>query len=115
MNIEAFIYLSSVLPSIGGALTIITVSGLFILSGVAFFIIGQKDYNENGLDVLKKYRIFKIFFALVFCGFLSCFFPSQKTMYLMLGSHYLKDSNIPSKVELLLNKKLDEYLAEDKK
>lgn len=40
--------------------------------------------------------------------------PSEKTIYLMLGAHYLKSSTIPSKVELLINKKLDTYLSEDK-
>lgn len=47
--------------------------------------------------------------------FIGCLIPSEKTMYLMLGANYLKSSELPSKVELAISKKIDEYLLETKK
>lgn len=33
---------------------------------------------------------------------------------MMAGAHVIKQSNIPSKIEMVINKKLDEYLTETK-
>jgi hypothetical protein len=46
---------------------------------------------------------------------IQCSIPFEKTMYLMVGAHIIKSSAIPSKVEAVISKKLDEYLAEEKK
>jgi hypothetical protein len=38
--------------------------------------------------------------------------PSKSSMYLMLGTAYLQESNLPKKVSQALELKLDEYINE---
>lgn len=116
MSIEWFIYFADILPNIGGFLGFICGVGMLVLAVVSGFMATYASDNDEPIfSFLRQNKVFKILAALIFCGFLSLIFPSQKTMYLMLGSHYLKNSNMPAKIEQVLNKKLDEYLDEEKK
>lgn len=39
--------------------------------------------------------------------------PTSKTMYLIAGNNYLNSTQIPTKVEKIINDKLDDYLTDD--
>ena len=114
MNIEFFIYLADVLPGLGCFLSVTGTIGLIVFSIVTFIcsraLIEDDQFNISELKKIKLHYIFTVIFLSLFIG---AFIPSQKTMYLMLGSSYLKNSTIPTKVEQVLNKKLDEFLHDD--
>ena len=40
--------------------------------------------------------------------------PSEKTMYTIAATHYIKQSDLPAKVLTVINSKLDEVIANDK-
>jgi hypothetical protein len=117
MNIETMIYLAHVLPEIGGIFTLFSLFGTIIVVGTCFF------KKMDAFDEEEHYKV-NVFFKnyivknskWVFLLFLiGALFPSEKTIYLILGAHYLKDSTLPSKVEIAIDKKIDEYLKEDGK
>lgn len=114
MNAATLIYLISLFDNLGIFVAIVTVC--FLGAGVAG-LIATAAYQ--GIDDDKSIRCFrnaKGFFILsIITGLLCAFIPSEKTMYMMIGARYLQKSNIPSKVEQVINKKLDSYLVEDKR
>lgn len=119
MNIETVIYFAEVLPSINSAIGIIL--GLsFIIGFIGIFVIKNiiedchnlKDADEWYTETKKTYLLgIKIWIALLF---LCSVIPSERTIYLMLGANYLKNSTLPSKVEMAIEKKIDSYLAAEK-
>ena len=116
MNIEFFLYLTDMLPSLSMGFVLIGGIGLIILAAVtAMLAMDCYDYKKDFKSRVNHFGIIKIFWLLITLLLTSCLIPDQKTMYLMLGANYLKDSQLPHKVELLLTKKLDEYLMDVKK
>lgn len=102
MPIELFLYLVDLISSIFCTLIITC----FCLVSAGLFVF----FNMDDIRLVKK--IFIYFFLILL---IDTFLPSERTMYLMLGAHYLKKTNIPNKVEKIINKKLDDYLTiEDK-
>lgn len=49
-----------------------------------------------------------------FIGIAIAAIPQKDTMYMMLGSEYLNRTDIPKKVQLIVEKKLDDLLINDK-
>lgn len=107
MNIETVIYLADILPKFQGFIVL----GFLGLS-LSFFGLSF-SYIEDYLPI-RKPLFFTSFFS-VFLIFISLLMPSEKTIYLMLGANYLKNSTLPSKVEMAIEKKINEYLVESKK
>lgn len=119
MNIESVIYLTDILHNID------FISGMFFIIGLILTMLclafggfaridSSKEWEESFLykfSTFLKIHIYKIIIFIV----ISCLIPSQKTMYLMIGANYLKSSELPSKVEIAINKKIDEYLLEENK
>lgn len=115
MSIELVLYLIEILENIGNFLSVITV---LLLVSFIFCIIASAIMVEIHVVEWHETTIYKIrnyLWILPFLFLISCFIPSQKTMYMMIGANVIKSSAIPSKVEQAINKKLDEYLSEDKK
>ena len=118
MNIELVLYLIDIVANINVAIGLIL--GLLI---IIFIIIGiislsqwsdtynKTEWKETSLYKSKSYFLFGFFIIIP----LMCLIPSQKTMYMIVGANVIKSSTIPSKVEQAINKKLDEYLTEEKK
>lgn len=100
-----------------------TISTICILYFVALFLIGfiwcisndgyQEEMHANADKAIKSFisKIWIIITGLV----IVCIIPSKTTMYLMVGSNYLAQSNIPSQVSEIINYKLKDILAELKK
>jgi heme/copper-type cytochrome/quinol oxidase subunit 2 len=109
MSIELFLYLIDLIASIG-----IMSCLLFFILIIILIVELIKAFNDDDDEGKFKYSTkLKKYFCIL--AIIIMIIPSEKTMYLMLGSNYLKKSDIPQKVELAINKKLDEYLNEGTK
>lgn len=111
MNAAAYLYLISIITNLN-VFFIITA----VLSGALIFLGGVtwiESYSDKD-DIVRGKKYMKIG---IICGlisiFITVFFPSERTMYLMIGANYLEKSGIPTKVEQVINKKLDYYLTEE--
>ncbi len=116
MSIELVLYLIDLLGNLSKSIWVINIVLIGLSAGM--FFISINDWSENS-DVEWTDTIFnkirKYFLIIPVSMFLTCFIPSEKTMYMMIGANVIKSSTIPSKVEEVINKKLDEYLTEEKK
>ncbi len=123
MSIELLLYSIEILSNIDKVLGM-AFAFYFVFALIVFgflFIDRIACYNDDDVKEwyktlinLKKYTKW-YFIPFLTIIIVSIFIPSEKTMYMMMGSHYLKKSDLPSKVEMVLNKKLDEYLIETTK
>lgn len=116
MNAAIYLYLISVTSEIRFTIGIFITIGISFLLSSPFVLIAANEFNIT--DKIKD----KIFYCIKTLGitifiltFIECFIPSEKTMYLMIGANYLEKSGIPTKVEQVINKKLNEYLLEEVK
>lgn len=117
MSIEWFLYLANFIDNINDGLniifwlTLLILGSVWLIKGLSFIAEGGDSFfpklSENSNKIFKKLLI-PIFIILMFL-------PSGKTLYLIAGANLAKQSYIPSKVELVIEKKLDEYLKEDSK
>lgn len=104
MNLAAWLYITDLLNNL---------DGIFILCVIFYFaalLIGGICTVEGESSFAKKV-ISKWWIVFLICLF-SCFIPSKKTMYLMLGAQYLQNATLPSKVEKILELKLDDIIAD---
>lgn len=109
MSIELIIYLVSLLENIC-ILKALAATGLVL--GGFMGIIGHAD--ESIPRDLYRWGV-KTFKWSVFIIAFSAFIPTQKTAYLMLGAHFGKEviqSETASKVQRIIDGKLDQYLKE---
>ncbi|HEV2917591.1 MAG TPA: hypothetical protein VGW78_07660 [Candidatus Babeliales bacterium] len=116
MNIETVLYLINVFGTMKDVVCIASMISVFAL-GVCAFIFGIIKASGDGDSLWIAYSIFlkKHFWKFIFLVFLACIIPSEKTMYFMLGAHAIKSSPLPSKIELAIEKKIDDFLSEDEK
>jgi|SRR6185503_9549953 len=117
MNLVSWLYLTDILHSFDCFLGIVifTTIVLFCISIVTFINLDNSKEDEQVEQIiLKSYKKWWVFALIVI---LDLFIPSQKTMYLMLGSSFLSQSNLPSKVSQVLELKLDDIIKDltDKK
>ena len=114
MSLELCLYLIDVLEKITMFTSIIFVASAALFIGIICFVFfAEDDLSEEGkieLLGLRKKSAIALFFSLSFCTFV----PSPKTMYMIAGTNYLKQSDIPQKVRQLLDKKLEELLTIEK-
>jgi predicted membrane protein len=116
MSIETIIYLAYVIPNIGALLTLGSII-FFIVAGIVSLM--KRASAENNQEKIEAANFSKKYFLnnlkwMFLAAIVACFIPSEPTIYLMLGANYLKNSTLPSKVELAIEKKIDSYLADDK-
>lgn len=116
MNIAISIYLIELLRNINLFLHIILLIGpigMFIIGIIYISMLYNDPVHEDPAILLTK-NILKKYWVILIVGAISTFIPSQKSMYFMLGSKYLSQSNIPSKETEILSLKMDEYILEIK-
>lgn len=114
-DLSWMLYLAGVIPSLGETM------GVFaFICGVAFIataiIRGSCPYPEDFPSLMKwsKTTLKVLPFAFVLCFLLSAFIPSQRTIYLIMGSELGEEviqSETGKRVLDAVNKKLDEYLG----
>ena len=108
------IYLAGFIENIDTFLNFSLILLIIILFFVSYWMLEDDIFSdiEENLEIIKKYKLgIKI---LVFNLLLVIFIPSSKTVYMMMGSHYLNQKDIPQKVLKVLNNKLDEMIEEKK-
>jgi hypothetical protein len=118
MSLTLLLYLTEVINNInkvlGFALVLYFISlVIFTIINTMSRIIGDDEVNNFTMPLIKKW-LSKAWMMIILL-FISLFIPTQKTMYMMLGSSYLSNSNIPNQVSEILNLKLNDVLKELKK
>jgi hypothetical protein len=88
----------------------------FIVFSMLRFACQDESFNvsqefKNKINFFIKTSISVV----VMSGIVHCIFPTEKTIYMMMGAHYIGKSDVPAKIESAIVKKLDEYLKEDGK
>lgn len=115
MSVATILYLISVLDSLDNLVGLII--GLIVVGipVAAIIIVTNVDDDTKRLTTLKYLYGKSIVITLIFLCLIAVLIPSERTMYLMVGGSYLQRSNIPSKVEQVINEKLDQYLQDERK
>jgi hypothetical protein len=118
MSIELILYLIDVVSNVNGFLTVVLLTSALIIIAILFcagmeYFDSCDNFSESSIAkallYVKKYIGWWLLLLLI-----SVFFPSEKTMYMMIGANVFKSSNLPPKIEAAIEKKLDEYLVEKK-
>ena len=103
MSIETVLYLVSMVSNLDCVLAILcVVSGLGLIGGTMILV------SSDG-GVQKPLKILAITFLTTLI--IGVFVPDEKYLLAIIGVHYLKDTQVPAKVELLLNTALDKEIA----
>lgn len=110
MNIETVIYLSELVPKISFIFTVgIPIFGLIFLAVFLYSV----TLEEDGVRSCMFNWANKNYGKLILIYTIAAIIPSEKSMYLMMGANLAKNRDIPSKVEMAIEKKIDGYLNED--
>lgn len=112
MSLNTALYLVNIIDNVNQGISIIFVLGIICLIAclIAYGLwsIDQDEdcYPVNIVKILKKWWV------LIVILIATIPIPSKSTMYLMLGSIYLEQSNLPRKVTQALELKLNDYIKE---
>lgn len=117
MNLTTALYLTNLISNLGFITAALLLAGggtlLIAFIGHIFCLDEYNDRNGHGAKfwsaILKKWWIVAL------TAVVAVSLPSKSTMYMMLGTSYLQESNLPAKVAQALEMKLDDYLKELKK
>jgi len=121
MNLSMWLYLVNVVHNLGFYFTMITV---FCFVGLVIAIITAALMVDAGTNE-EQWKLWRQFFVPTMCVFIVSSFcsiatPTEKTMYLMLGTKAASDivnnptvKDVGGKVLKIINKKLDDFGAED--
>lgn len=114
MGLTGWLYLTDIVHNVNAIFGIIFV--VFAVFNIILFFIwfiaiasGEEfsDFIGNLLkNIWRKWFFIGLFFVTLIIT------PSQRTMYLMLGSSFLSQSNLPAKVTQVLELKLDDVIKE---
>lgn len=123
MSPELMLYLIGVVNNIDMlATTVFAVTVIVCFIVCICLILKRLDcyYEEEQINFYNKlpsilHRVIKWSIPSIIITLISIFIPDEKTMYLMMGSHYLKNSTLPIKVETIIEKKLDRILLDETK
>jgi hypothetical protein len=113
MSLELMLYLVDIL----GSLNVLLFISIVVIFSIFLFIFFQFNPYNNEEESFKYIKFYVKRFGIILTVLLPIFIltPSTKTLHLIIGTNYLKESNIPAKVLKVLNNKLDQYIKEDKK
>lgn len=118
MNLATVLYLVDFIHNLDGIIGIVILFYLLALIPLLFMWLAvEDDPRDSKFSLLQTYKKFILnkAWVLITAIFLSVVIPTEKTMYLMLGSVYLSKSNLPAKVSQALELKLDDVIKELKK
>ena len=113
MSIELVLYIIDILKNISTISGLLMVTSGLILLSILIILMLVIENDEESEKKLKKISR-KMFVIFIISTPICIFIPSEKTLYMMVGSKYLKESGIPKKVHELINQKLDKLLEKDK-
>ena len=118
MTLSTWLYLTGLLSNIdmiNSILVTLSCFAFFIL--IIFYFVLYVNEDDSGKNKFKEFvkLLSKKWYLFILYIIFACAIPSEKTMYLILGSNYLTSSDVPAKVSKILNLKLDELLADTNK
>lgn len=118
MTLLFLLYLTGLLHSIDLILGFSCFIGILSFAITIFlWCVSDDGYHKEWhaqIDKLIKFLIKKSWIIIIII-FIDIFIPTKETMYLILGTKYLADSNIPSQVSEILGLKLKDIITELKK
>lgn len=114
MKINTALYLTDVAANTDSIFTTIFVFGviLFIVSIVGKIVCADKWIDQNNSFNNLWTSILKKWWILALISLPPIIIPAKHTMYLMMATTYLQESNLPAKVSKALELKLDKYIDE---
>lgn len=111
MQIETVLYLANTVDKLNFFLeffiTTAAVGCLVVLFLTAIFCEDDTSNLKNVFNFIKKNLWIFVFMCVI-----SAIIPSEKTVYMMMGANYFKNSALPPKIEAIIEKKLDKYLLD---
>lgn len=114
-SLSWWLYIIDVLDDINVFLFFAMFIGSAVTGFVFFFSYSPDVETQIGEHIRKKLKY--ALYGLLACIVLGIAIPSQKTMFLIIGSELsgqVVTTDELKKVRMVVNKKLDEYLQEDK-
>lgn len=118
MTLSFLLYLTEIIHNIDCILGIISgIAFMTCFGGIFFWCVTNDGYHDKGHAQAYKFLMYllKKSWIFIIVIFMQIFIPTKTTMYMMLGSKYLSDSNIPAQVSEILNIKLNDVLKQLKK
>ncbi len=114
MNLTTALYLTDLVDNMNCSTSFVLAAGVITLTAacVGKLWCSDKWADEDGHADKMWTSIIKKWWMLMPILAINCLFPAKSTMYMMLGSSYLQESNIPKKVSAALELKLDDYLTQ---
>jgi hypothetical protein len=115
MSLAWCLYLVDVIASFDCITSLFCVG---LCMGFAFLLIGWFITLQDGLEDCNKVlsntfaRLYRKSWLIALIFILNVAVPTKQTMYLMIGSAFLSQSNIPTKVSQALELKLDDVIKE---
>lgn len=111
MNLSTAIYLTELIDNAKGILLVLSfLLGLLMVLTIPLYLCANDNGDEYIVQICEK--VLKKYWLLIVILGAMIPLPSKEAMYLMLGSSYLEQSNIPTKVSQALELKLDDYIKE---
>jgi hypothetical protein len=112
MGLTFWLYITDFFSNINDFCGITWFVYIFVL-GLFMVVWGTSDDDET-MELMSKFikKMLRFSWIPILFIFISVFIPSQRTMYLMIGSTYLSKSDLPSKVSQVLELKLDDIIAD---
>lgn len=114
MSVELILYGIDLINNIRDAAPPFMLIGIIFLVviciGFPFFI----DMFEEDKELKNKCQPYvkPLLITTIIVSILSLALPSKLTLYSMVGVNYLKKTDLPEKVSILINKKIDELIKE---
>lgn len=118
MNLTSMLYLTELVSNIDGVLRLVIGIYLIICLITGFcWLISNDGYSDEHHE--QANRILKVLlnksWIIVIATAIQVAIPSKTTIYMMLGSNYLSNTNIPAQVTEILNMKLSGIIKDMKK
>lgn len=115
MSLAFWLWIASIL----NGLNFLIGFGFFacILLAIFCFVVMANTYDEDEPPHIYKEckKILNKYWVLILLSITLVLLPDQKTIYLMIGSNYLQNSAIPTKVVNILNMKIDDIMQDMQK
>lgn len=118
MGLAFWLYVIDLLDNMKGTMIFFMILYAFsmIIALIMYFHDDHDEHDTMMVSIRKYYKaIFNKFWAFVLMVIIAVFIPDKSTIYMMLGSSYLSQSNLSSKVSQALELKLDDIIKDLKK
>lgn len=115
MSLTIFLYLASLADHLRlmSALMIFLSGGCATILMIGYLVSSGEKEQEIIVSMITSAK--RIVYLPILALLITIFIPGETTMYMMMGSSYLSNSQIPSQVSEILNLKLADVIKNLKK